>query len=89
MHYHAVNEPICMYASGTNERAQLDAALKRFNSEVQDVPIVIGDEEIRSGEARLQPKVSALLFNAIEKCAFNLHFTFNKHFMQLCWCNVL
>lgn len=54
--YHAVNEPICMYNPGTDERAQLDSALKRFSSEVHDIPVVIGDEEIRCGEARLQPK---------------------------------
>jgi len=59
-HYHAVNEPICMYTPGTNEHTELVSALKRFNSTVQDVPVVIGDEEIRSGEALLQPKVFAL-----------------------------
>jgi len=57
VHYHAVNEPVCMYNPGTSERAELDSVLKRYNSEVQDVPVVIGDEEIRSGEALLQPKV--------------------------------
>ena len=57
-HYDAVNEPICMYGAGTDERAQLDAAVKRLNSTVYDVPVVVGDEEIRSGEPLLQPKVS-------------------------------
>lgn len=60
VHYRAVNEPICMYNPGTNERAELDSALKRLNSQVQDVPVVIGDEEICSGEVQLQPKVFAL-----------------------------
>jgi len=46
-----------MYKPGTNERAELDSALKQFNSKVHDVPVVIGDEEIRSGEERVQPKV--------------------------------
>jgi len=63
-HYHAVNEPVCMYGPGTSERAELDAALKRFNSEVQDVPVVVGDEEIHCGEPLLQPKVSALYFSS-------------------------
>jgi len=60
-HYHAVNEPVCMYNPGTKERAELDSALKRYNSDVYDIPIVIGDEEIRSGESFLQPKVLAHL----------------------------
>jgi len=55
--YHAVNEPIRMYEPGTSDRAKLDAALKQFNSTVHDIPVVIGDEEIRSGEVHLQPKV--------------------------------
>ena len=49
-----------MYNQGTNERAELDSALKRLNSEVRDVPVVVGDEEINCGEALLQPKVFAL-----------------------------
>jgi len=60
MQYHAVNEPANMYSEGTDERAQLDSALKRFNSDVYDVPVVIGDEEIRSGESVFQLKVFAL-----------------------------
>ena len=59
VHYHAVNEPVCMYIPGTNERAELDSALMQFNAKVHDVPVVIGDEEIRHGEAWLQPKVFA------------------------------
>jgi len=57
--YHAVNEPVCMYVPGTKEHAELDSALMQFNAKVHDVPVVIGDEEIRSGEACLQPKVFA------------------------------
>jgi len=49
-----------MYNPGSSERAELDSVLKRYNSEVQDVPVVVGDEEIRSGEAVLQPKVFSL-----------------------------
>ena len=64
VHYHAVNEPVCMYNQGTNERAELDSALKRLNSEVRDVPVVVGDEEINCGEALLQPKVFALFFSS-------------------------
>jgi 1-pyrroline-5-carboxylate dehydrogenase len=56
-HYHAVNEPICMYNRGTKERAELDKALERFNSQVQEIPLVIGDEEVRRGKLEYQLKV--------------------------------
>lgn len=56
VHYHAANEPVCMYVPGTNERAELDSALMQFNAKVHDVPVVIGDEEMRPGEPWLQPK---------------------------------
>jgi len=54
--YRAVNEPIQSYPPGTKERAQLDATLAQYNSQVFDIPVVIGDEEIRSGAVHLQPK---------------------------------
>lgn len=54
--YHAVNEPICMYKRGSKERAELDKALERFNSQVHDVPIVIGDEELHAGRLEVQVK---------------------------------
>jgi len=60
VHYHASNEPVCMYIPGTDERAKLDAALKQFNTTVHDVPVIVGDEEIRSGNTLLQPKVLSL-----------------------------
>jgi hypothetical protein len=56
--YHAVNEPICMYNPGTKERAELDKALEKFNSQVFDIPVVIGDEEVRAGRIESQLKVS-------------------------------
>lgn len=55
--YHAVNEPICMYKMGTKERAELDKALEKFNSKVFDIPVVIGDEEVRTGRVESQLKV--------------------------------
>lgn len=54
--YHAVNEPICMYNRGTKERAELDKALERYNTQVQDIPVVIGEEEIRAGKLEYQLK---------------------------------
>jgi 1-pyrroline-5-carboxylate dehydrogenase len=54
--YHASNEPICMYNPGTKERAELDATLERYNSQVFEIPVVVGDEEIRTGTKHVQPK---------------------------------
>jgi len=45
----AINEPICEYASGTAERKQLQAALKEARSKVEDIPMYIGSEEVRTG----------------------------------------
>jgi hypothetical protein len=61
--YHATNEPICMYNPGTKERAQLDEALKKFNSQVFDIPVVVGDEEIRTGRVESQLKVDHCCFS--------------------------
>jgi len=67
LHYHAVNEPVCMYVPGTSERAKLDSALTQFSANVHDVPVVIGDEEIRPGEPWLQPKVFAFCIYLTKK----------------------
>ncbi|XP_046360059.2 delta-1-pyrroline-5-carboxylate dehydrogenase, mitochondrial-like [Haliotis rufescens] len=50
----AENEPMYDYAPGSPEKQQLDEAVKRHSGQVADVPIVIGDEEIRTGTARYQ-----------------------------------
>eukprot|EP01135_Chromosphaera_perkinsii_P003148 Nk52_evm37s236 gene=Nk52_evmTU37s236 len=52
------NEPMPTYAKGTVERDQLIAALKEMKGECPDVPIVIGGEEIRSGEKQTQTMAS-------------------------------
>ena len=39
----------------------MDAKLKEFDNEIQEIPIVIGDEEIRTGEVRHQVRVSSLI----------------------------
>ncbi|NOU60215.1 L-glutamate gamma-semialdehyde dehydrogenase [Marinifilum caeruleilacunae] len=44
----ATNEPIYSYAPGTPERAELQATLKKMRSEVIDVPMYIGNEEVRT-----------------------------------------
>lgn len=45
-----VNEPVKTYAPGSPEKAALKERLKSMASERPDIPIVIGGEEIRTGE---------------------------------------
>lgn len=44
-----VNEPVLTYAPGTAERARLKEVLAELKSEVIDVPMFIGGEEVRTG----------------------------------------
>ena len=44
------NEPVRSYAPGTEERAELKAALDRLASERADIPLIIGGREIRTGD---------------------------------------
>lgn len=48
------NEPVLEYARGSDERQQLEEALEKYGSTTTDVPIVIGDQEIRSGDPYYQ-----------------------------------
>ena len=43
---------------GSKERKELQAALQEVSSNVEDVPIIIGDEEIRTNDVRYQVMVS-------------------------------
>ncbi len=44
------NEPVREYAPGSPERAELQAKLAELQSERMELPLVIGGEEIRTGE---------------------------------------
>ena len=44
------NEPVLDYAPGSSERENLKKALKRLKSEVADIPMYIGSEEVRTGK---------------------------------------
>jgi 1-pyrroline-5-carboxylate dehydrogenase len=44
-----INEPIFSYAPGSPERAELQAELARQADQVVDIPLVIGGEEVRTG----------------------------------------
>ena len=43
-----VNEPVLSYAPGTKEKAALKAALKELKSNKLDVPMYIGNAEVRT-----------------------------------------
>jgi hypothetical protein len=51
------NEPILGYLAGSKERADLEVALKKYSSETEDVPIVIGGKEYRTDNVHYQPMV--------------------------------
>jgi len=46
------NEPVLSYAPGSKERAALKKALEEARSEVQDIPMYIGAEEVRTGNKK-------------------------------------
>jgi 1-pyrroline-5-carboxylate dehydrogenase len=45
-----VNEPNLSYLPGSPERSALKAALQRMSSERVDIPVIIGGQEIRTGQ---------------------------------------
>ncbi|GFS17896.1 delta-1-pyrroline-5-carboxylate dehydrogenase, mitochondrial, partial [Elysia marginata] len=51
--YTAVNEPMLDYAKGSPETERLEKVLEQYQNPV-DVPIVIGDEEIKTGPVQRQ-----------------------------------
>ena len=52
----AVNEPIKNYAAGSAERKEVQAMLKELRSKELDIPMYIGDKEVRSeNKIRLAP----------------------------------
>jgi 1-pyrroline-5-carboxylate dehydrogenase len=49
---HPRNEPVLSYAPGSKERAVLKRALEDARSKVQDIPMYIGGDEVRTGNTR-------------------------------------
>ena len=47
-----VNEPVLGYAPGSAERAAVKAALKAIESEVVEIPCVVGGERVLTGKIR-------------------------------------
>ncbi|XP_044762885.1 delta-1-pyrroline-5-carboxylate dehydrogenase, mitochondrial isoform X2 [Coccinella septempunctata] len=48
------NEPVLGYLKNSPERKQLEDAIKQLSSQVEDVPLVIGDKEYRTEDVRYQ-----------------------------------
>jgi len=48
------NEPILGYFKGSKERVELDAALAKYGSQCEDIPIVIGGKEYRTDNVQYQ-----------------------------------
>jgi len=51
------NEPILTYEKGSPERAQLEKVLDKMSTECEEVPLVIGNEEIKTDLCRQQVMV--------------------------------
>ena len=58
--YVAQNEPILGYNKGSKERQELEKKLEQYESKVHDIPIMIGDEELSTGEVKYQVRVSVI-----------------------------
>ena len=52
------NEPVLGYLPGSQERQDLEAALKSLADVTEDIPIVIGGKEYRTEHVQYQPMVS-------------------------------
>ena len=48
----AVNEPILPFAAGSPERASLQAKYDEMASQIIDIPLIIGGQEIRTGDTK-------------------------------------
>ncbi|ESO94584.1 hypothetical protein LOTGIDRAFT_161287 [Lottia gigantea] len=49
-----INEPLLDYAPGSKERKELEGVLEKYNNQVADIPIVVGDKEIKDGKELFQ-----------------------------------
>ncbi len=45
-----INEPVLDYAPDSPERAELDAELDRMRGDVVEIPLIIGGEDVRTGD---------------------------------------
>lgn len=68
------------YLPGSKERKELESALKEVAGNVEDVPIVIGDEEIRTKNVRHQVMVSYVASKTLYMHKYINVFSINKLF---------
>jgi 1-pyrroline-5-carboxylate dehydrogenase len=63
------NEHTLSYAPGCKERKSLNAELDRLSSEVQDIPLIIGGKEVRTGKTeRLScPMITSMCLQIITR----------------------
>ena len=54
----AKNEEMPSYSPMSDERKQLEETLERYTDKIADIPIIIGDEQIRTSEVKYQVCVS-------------------------------
>lgn len=59
--YEAKNEPLLEFLSGSQERKGVEEAIQKYSKVVTDIPIVIGEEEIRNDQPMFQVAVSICL----------------------------
>ncbi|XP_013785374.1 delta-1-pyrroline-5-carboxylate dehydrogenase, mitochondrial-like [Limulus polyphemus] len=52
--FQVTNEPVLEYLKGSAERKTLETALNKYKNDCQDIPIVVGNEEIRKGDVKYQ-----------------------------------
>ena len=66
------NEPLLSYLPGSKERADLEAALGKYQDVTEDVPIIIGGKEYRTDDVRYQVMVRQNLQSIIilKNCCF-------------------
>lgn len=54
------NEPVLSYKKGSPERAELEKVLNKMSNECEEVPLVIGNEEIKTDLCKYQVMVSLI-----------------------------
>jgi len=53
--FKVVNEPVLGYLPGSQERSDIEAAIKKYEDQTEDVPIIIGGQEYRTEHVQYQP----------------------------------
>jgi 1-pyrroline-5-carboxylate dehydrogenase len=68
------NEPVLSYEKGSPERAELEKVLDKMSNECEEVPLVIGNEEIRTDLCKHQVMVRIVLGLSNRQRAIDLAF---------------